>query len=617
MHAAVRAATLTQTMVWRRHAEALLGALKSRAGSQWVAPIVAVLLAIPAIGSRRVFDDHVLELAARGDGAVIPRASGVDLFSFASGDAALNHELMSRGVLLPWWSDPALEIRFFRPLSSLSHRLDFALWPRHTELMYVHGALWLALLVWLVARLYARFEARPAVAILATGLYAVNDAHGTVVAWLSNRNALLSAAGAVACVLAQPSERGAGPRSAWARIVSPLCLAFALACGELGVSAWAFLIAQAVALDRRRVASRARALVPHLLVTLTWAAIHAASGAGTRASDVYLHPLHDPAGFASELPKRAALLLGAALGPVPAELSFLGAAAAVPVAISVAAVVLAALLALQRRALQEDATARFWWVALALAAPPVAASFPSDRLLLLVDVAAMAIVSRALVTLWEERAARVSARTAFGALLFVTHAVVAPLVAPWRARQMQELAQANARAFACLERIPDLEDKVVVVLGAPTDFFVSYLQAERAARGAARPERVYWFTNPAAPLEVQALGERRLALTRQGGFFTTPPERLYRQSSAPLALGERVSLPELSVQVTGVTASGQPERFELSFDEAITAGRYVFLAWRGTAYAPVSPEALAALRVAPAQTLPELLSSAHAHPEPI
>jgi hypothetical protein len=601
-----------------------------------LAPLCGVLLALPAIGSERVFDDHVLELVAKESREAVAPGSGVDLFQFANGRASDNLALMAEGSMLPWWSDPELKISFYRPLSSLLHRLDYALWPGHPELMYIHTLLWFGALLVLVVRLYARLEPSAAVASLAAWLYAVNDAQGTVVAWLSNRNALVSAVGTVAALLAHDRARrdGHAPSRLWA----PLWLGVALFAGELGVSAWALLVAYALAFEAGPLRQRARSLWPFALVTLVWAAFYAQSGAGTQGSGVYLHPLRDLPAFAAEFPRRALVLLGAAFGPIPAELSFLGPAALMPLWLGIGGAWLAACAWLGRREWIADRGARFWCVAVGLGVVPVAASFPSDRLLILVNLGAMALVARVLVRLAaparEARAVMLEAPAAqaivleaaavgppraltgafargFGWSLLGVHALLAPLLLPLRAHQMQELGHATDRAFAGLDQIEDLAHKTLIVFGAPTDFFVSYLQAERAARQLPRPEHVYWLANPEAQLELRVMGERTLSMEREGGFFVTPAESLYRKPSAALPVNARVSLPELTATVRAVTAAGMPSRLEFCFDEPLTDRRFVFLALRGNAYERIAPGDLDRLRVAPALPLAAYLSTSH------
>lgn len=582
------------------------GTWRSRIKGGALAPLVGGLLVAPAVGRARVLDDHVLELLARGGDAALGHAQGADLFRFASGEAAANLRLMASGSLLPWWADTSLHIEFFRPLSSLAHRLDYALWAERPELMYVHSLLWYVLLLVLVRRLYASFECREQVQGLAAWLYCVNDAHATTVSWLSNRNALLSAVGVVLTLSYHVRARreGHGP-SRW---LAPLCLAGALLAGELGLAAWAFLIPHALLLDRGSLAKRCAGLWALAAVTLAWAAAYAASGAATSGSGVYLHPLVEPSAFLRALPERLGVLLGAALGPMPADVHFWGSlgGGAVAAAAAPALAVLAWGLCRHR----QDQTLRFWCAVTLLALLPVASSFPSDRLLLLVNVGAMAIVSRVICDAGSSaRPASRVARAAAAALLLV-HGVLAPLLAPLRAQQMQALAGILEHAFQPLQEIEDLQQKTLIFLGAPADFFVSYLQVERAARRLPRPAQVYWLANPGAALDVRVVGAHTLEVRRAGGFFSSPPEALYRSPRTPLALGDSVQLPELSAHVTALDPSGLPGSIELRFSAPLAAERYVFFELQGRSYRRVTGASLAHHRVEPASPLSELLAKA-------
>lgn len=111
-----------------------------------------------------------------------------------------------------------------------------------------------------------------------------------------------------------------------------------------------------------------------------------------------------------------------------------------------------------------------WSVGTGLTLVPVAATLPSDRLLLLVNLGAMSLVSRTLVSLWQRRVHTRHPAYALGGMLFTVHGPLAALLLPWRAMQMQQLAAASARAFACVDEVTDLQQKTLIVLGAPTDF---------------------------------------------------------------------------------------------------------------------------------------------------
>jgi hypothetical protein len=474
--------------------------------------------------------------------------------------------------------------------------------------MYLHTLLWFALLLVLVARLYTRFEAPAGAACLATWLYAINDAHGPVVGWLSNRNALLSALGAVAALLAHRRARSEG--HAWSRLLAPLWLVLSLSAGELGVSAWAFLLAYAAVFEPGPWLRRLRSLWSFGLVSAAWVALYVASGAGTHASGVYLHPLSNFGAFIAELPERAILLLGAAFGPVPAESAFLGWPSLTPLWCAIAAISVAAFSWLAKAELCAAPAARFWALATLLSVIPVAASFPSDRLLVMVNVGAMALVGRVVMQLWRARAQLGSRARALGVFFVIVHAAVAPLTLPWRAHQIQQLGGAMQNAFASLDGVPDLAHKTVIVLGAPVDFVVSYLQVDRQVRRVPRPERVYWVANPGARLELSVQDERTLSLEREGGFFSTPAEGLYRAPQRALPLGASVRLPELTARIAATNEAGLPVRIELQLDHPFSDDRYLFLTFLGNEFRPITPERLVELHTLPAASLLDLLADA-------
>ena len=93
--------------------------------------------------------------------------------------------------VLPWLASESLRLSFWRPVSSLSHQLDYRLFGDTAWLMHLESVLLYALLAFLTARLYARLVEPRWVGGLAALLFALDDAHGHAVGWISNRNAVL------------------------------------------------------------------------------------------------------------------------------------------------------------------------------------------------------------------------------------------------------------------------------------------------------------------------------------------------------------------------------------------------------------------------------------------
>jgi len=141
----------------------------------------------------------------------------------------------------------------WRPLSSLTHLLDYLVWPRSALLAHAHTMLWFAALLAVLLALYRRFHVAW-IAHLALLLYAVDDASGTVLSFVANRNSLVAATLAFAALLAHDRAR----RDAWRPGVwlAPALFGAALMGGESALAVTAYLFAHALFIDGGPLARR-------------------------------------------------------------------------------------------------------------------------------------------------------------------------------------------------------------------------------------------------------------------------------------------------------------------------------------------------------------------------
>src|SRR5512146_2780582 len=151
------------------------------------APAFAILLGLlllsPSLTSGLAADDWFHRLVLTGNdvlGGIHHRS--MDLFVFSNGDPAVGHAQQESG-LLGWWADPTAALAYFRPLASLTHLLDYRLFPDSPFWMHAHSLLWFGLGLVALWRVYRRFFDPPWIGALALLLYAVDDAHGFVVSW--------------------------------------------------------------------------------------------------------------------------------------------------------------------------------------------------------------------------------------------------------------------------------------------------------------------------------------------------------------------------------------------------------------------------------------------------
>ena len=120
---------------------------------------------------------------------LVLQRSPFSLFFFLTGDAEQNRTYMDMAGL-PWWTTPDLRLSFFRPITGLTHWLDYLLWPDTPALMHVQSLLWFVTGVIVTALVYRRFLGCVWPAGLAAIFFALDDAHALPASWIANRNIL-------------------------------------------------------------------------------------------------------------------------------------------------------------------------------------------------------------------------------------------------------------------------------------------------------------------------------------------------------------------------------------------------------------------------------------------
>ncbi|HEX5659849.1 MAG TPA: hypothetical protein VFX59_21790 [Polyangiales bacterium] len=531
----------------------------ARFGNWRWGPPLAAWLALPALHVGLVVDDHLLRdrlWTARG----IRWRGLLDAF-WLVGDVPQLRELGD----LPWWSDPQLQLRFFRPLAALTHALDFALLP--PWLMHVESMLWLAALNVAVAHWYRRLL-EPESAGVASALFAVAPGHVFAASWLANRNAVLAALFAVLALTLYARAREA-ERTTWP---AAALLGLSLLAGEIGVGASALWIAYAACIDRNL-----RRLAPGLIVSFVWLAVRAALDYGVYASTLYVDPLREPLRFAAAFVEHMPLLLFGVLGVPAITLALL---VAHPLAWSG----LGSVVLLVPYRLRTDARARFGLLGMLLALIPVAATAVHDRLLIVADVAGLGLLAQAL-SCRNDRIAKL--------WLLVRAAASVLLALAYAASMQQHLDQ--QRAF------DTIADAAPVFVNSPCSYYAIQLRRLRVHEGGMVPERVRVLASGLYPLDVERRDAHTLRIRAEGGLLQ--PLGSYRSPGqkpawfSPLYLaqtldhfprarwtyrrGDTIALRDLTLRVSSAP-DGYPEQVDVRFRTPLAevplwewnAGRY-------------------------------------------
>ncbi|MCK6529273.1 hypothetical protein L6R50_17535, partial [Myxococcota bacterium] len=492
---------------------------------------------------------------------------------------------MVEAGILPWYTAPDMMASLWRPVSSATHRLDYALWPDSAPLMHAHSLLWAAALAAVAAALYRRVMGAggAAAAGLAALLYAADDARGIPVGWLANRNALIAAALGLGALWAHDRWRRDGWRPGAA--LGPALLGVGLLAGEAALAATAWVFAWAVCLDRGPARNRLATLLPYAAVVAIWRMAYVGLGYGAYGSGVYIDPGREPARFLEVAPVRAILLLMGQWTPVPADVTLLLPASLHPLLAAGASLALAALALLLARRLRGDPVAGFFATGMLLAIPPICATFPSNRLLAFVGFGAMGLLARFLLPRPGDPRpwGRADKGLAWG--LLAVHGVLGPLSLLAVSYSPRGFALSMERYFSGLPADPGISDRTVLALGG-IDLFSGYAMVAASLEGKPPPGRFLGLAPGIAPMVAERPDERTLVLKREGGFFTTELEGLFLDPDRGLRAGDRVELPDLVAEVAAVGPSGHPTELRFRLGSPLDSPRYVWLTLEAGALVP-------------------------------
>jgi hypothetical protein len=585
----------------------LRGRLEGGHALLWIV-VLSVVLVLPALVTGFVLDDHGQQLMLRG-------APGLerpphDLYSFLLDDPEWRRLMREQGGL-PWYTDPEISARLWRPLSSLTLYLDYLIAPGSAVVAHVHSLLWCGALVWVVGLLYRRQLAPPWVAALATLLYAVDDAHGMAAAFIANRNAWVAMVFATLALLFHIRWRQDGHRLAgW---LAPLSLALGLLGGEMALSITAYLFAYALVLEEGSIRRRLATLLPGLLVSLLWLVSYRALGYGTANSGLYIDPINNPWRYAVACLERVPLLLQGQLTPIPAELAVVVSETTAWLLVAGATAGIAVTLAVLWPWLAGNRQARFWALGMVISVLPVCATFPHDRLLLPVSLGAFAlvamVVSRAYDqalqqdrAYWKRRGLRYLA-----GFWVVSHLFIAPVLLPlktYSGRLYGRIFEDNARS---MDNLPDLAGRTLVVVRGPDIFTTSWAVLIRQNLGLSIPDRLRVLGTTLGQVEVSRSDSRTLRLAAPMGFVTFPLDRIMRSYDRPFRVGETHGLGDLTIRVTAITGEGRPAELSCRFQKPLEDSSLVWAERSADGYQPFALPEVGETVVLPAFTVWDLL----------
>lgn len=563
--------------------------------------LVAIILTLPALWVGLQDDDYSHRLTMLGLNKLIhPGPLGfLDVYNFLKGNQQLNDLYKDIGII-PWWTHSDLRLSFFRPLGALFIWMDYKLWPDWPSLMHLQSMLWYAALVAAASMLYRRFMGITVVAGLAALFYAVDYSHGLPIAFLANRQALLSTFFGIHCLLSYDKWRREGWK--WHGFLCPAYLALALLSGEMAVAVGAYLFAYALFLDRHpqtgavnpsSLLKRLWALWPCAIVFLSWAFVYRSLGYGTHGSGFYIDPLNAPAAFVHALKTRSPLLLMGQWSHISADMveRFISEKAALIWAFIFMALLAFILVPLIRK----DRVARFWLTGMILSIVPVAATYPMSRLLLFIGIGAMGLLALCVIHLSRNDGILPSLRfwrnpaTIVVVYLVMVRLILSPPLLSFMSYSIKLWGDPFVAATNYVLKDPIIAQQELILVNPPDQLSPLLIWSIGMTEGK-YPARMRVLSDATVAVEVYRIDENVLRIKINSGLFKGTMGHFFRSlEEDPINVNQEFHVQGMTARVTAMNKKNGPEEIVYRFSAPLEDKSLKWLQWKDCDYKDFLP----------------------------
>jgi hypothetical protein len=96
-------------------------------------------------------------------------------------------------TVIPWWTSPKWRLKYFRPVATFFHLIDYTLWGGNPLPYHIHNVIWYAILVVLLYLFYLSFCNHSAMAFCGALVFALEPCHYLNVRWSASRSDIICA----------------------------------------------------------------------------------------------------------------------------------------------------------------------------------------------------------------------------------------------------------------------------------------------------------------------------------------------------------------------------------------------------------------------------------------
>lgn len=219
-----------------------------------------------------------------------------------------------------WWTNTATEHWFFRPLTALSHYLDYALFPGNLLWMHLHNFLILLLALALLFRFLEELGLSATHKIVVIALILIDSAT-LWSGWIAQRNAYMALSAMLAALILHIRFLKSGAIPAYIGGITLYILA--LLSSEAGIVTTVFLFFLPIALNRNLFTREHLVqMAPYALITLAYLILYKQFGFGVHHHPFYTDPFSEPWDSLISLGKKFPFFMLSAAGVIPAESAY-------------------------------------------------------------------------------------------------------------------------------------------------------------------------------------------------------------------------------------------------------------------------------------------------------
>lgn len=535
--------------------------------------LVCSLLYLPSLFGYYYKDDIIqLALLMGIDHQLIPDSADrfLKLFSFygtfsdsLAESQTVNNSFVEAGVF-PWWTSSNAYIHFFRPVTELSHYLDFYLFGTHAFFAHLHSLLWFLGAMVILSRLYQNYASSTLVAGLALVLYGVDYSFSFPVSWIANRNALLALFFMSASFYFFTQHHRTELLKYY--LFSLILFVLGLLSAEFSIGILAYFFAFTLIMDhtpwRRRIARS----LPFIVIFFTYLIFYKSMGFGTKNVAFYTNPINEPVTFLFQLLERLPLLFASQFYFLPSEISFNEALKPIHLVVSLAFIGLSFFLF--KPILKGNPTNQFWLVASILAMALTTMTIPQERVLFFAAIGGNLLLAELIkyyvnsINKWSRYPIR---------FLMVLHLAISPLLIIALNTSLANLTNQIKSLMINFNESIDPQKSIIILNSQSSSFHIPFY---RHILGLPPVQSLYQLAATTKPLTVCQQGEDSFTLELSDGIRISAMERDMDQN--PFKVGDQYSFDELSLKVLKVTQDGRPQKLIVKLQQPIKSNHYEF-----------------------------------------